>query len=309
MTFEFGALWRPARKARPARVGPDDGRADARPATDGPQPAPGDGLADHWTEIDGLPMYARVTPAAAPEAPVVVLVHGLVVSSWYMAPTAIRLAPRYRALAPDLPGFGRSGTPPRALTVPELADALVDWMSACGIASAALVGNSLGCQVTADAAARYPERVERLVLLGPTMDAHARTPVQQTIRLFQDMLRESPTNPWKYARDIVRTGARRGLRTFRYGLDDRIEEKLPHIRVPALVVRGERDPICPLPWAEEVARCLPLGRLVTIPGGAHALNASAPDAFVRVLRPFLAPMDARRPALPGRSPRLELAGD
>lgn len=79
-----------------------------------------------------------------------VLVHGLVVSSRYMVPTLERLAPYHRVYAPDLPGFGKSDKPPRVLNVAELSDSLVAWMEKIGLKSAALVGNSFGCQIIAD---------------------------------------------------------------------------------------------------------------------------------------------------------------
>ncbi len=108
----------------------------------------------------------------------VVLVHGLVVSSRYMVPTAERLAPHCRVFAPDLPGFGGSEKPPRVLDVAGLSDAL-----------------------------------SALSLLA--------------IELL----------------DYLSAGTLRSWRTFRYALDDRIEEKLPHMRVPTLVVLGSRDAI------------------------------------------------------------------
>ena len=76
-------------------------------------------------------VFARVSsePGSGRSAPVV-LVHGQVISSRYMVPTAELLAPEFRVFAPDLPGFGLSGKPKRVLTVPELADALTGWMKA-----------------------------------------------------------------------------------------------------------------------------------------------------------------------------------
>jgi pimeloyl-ACP methyl ester carboxylesterase len=50
-----------------------------------------------------------------------------------MLPLARELAPHFRALAPDLPGFGHSDHPPAALDVPELADALLAWIDAAGL--------------------------------------------------------------------------------------------------------------------------------------------------------------------------------
>ena len=51
-----------------------------------------------------------------------------------------------------------------------LSGALSAWMEGIGVERATLVGNSMGCQVIAELAACHPERVERAVLQGPTMD-------------------------------------------------------------------------------------------------------------------------------------------
>lgn len=61
------------------------------------------------------------------------MVHGLVVSSRYMVPTAIRLAPYYHIYVLDLPGFGKSDKPSHVLNITELSDFLVDWMQAIGL--------------------------------------------------------------------------------------------------------------------------------------------------------------------------------
>ena len=140
-------------------------------------------------------------------------------------------------------------------------------------------------RVVADFAARYPERADRLVLLGPTMDARARTIPRQFARLMLDIMREPPTNPVNYLRDLWVAGPRRGFGTLRYSLDDRIEEKLPRIQAPTLVVRGGIDPIAPQPWVEELTDLLPLGRLVVVPGGkarCSTFNMRPPPISTRV---------------------------
>ena len=216
-----------------------------------------------WAVVGGLQMHARVSACRAPEeAQAVVLVHGLVVSSRYMVPTLARLAPRHRVYAPDLPGFGRSEKPPRALDISGLARALDGWMEAMGLGSAVLVGNSMGCQVIAELAVRNPARVERAVLQGPTMEPGARTLPRQVARLALDSLREPPSLLLVELLDLLAAGPLRSLRTFRHAAEDRIEEKLPVLRAPTLVLHGGRDPIVPERWAREVAGLLPDGRLV-----------------------------------------------
>ncbi len=150
-----------------------------------------------------------------------------------------------------------------------------------------LVGNSMGCQIIADVAVRHPERVKRIVLQGPTMDPRGRTVLQQVTRLLINIPREPFSFVPVMLIDYLDAGTGRAWRTFRYALRDRIEESLPHVRVPALVVRGSHDPLVSQRWAEEVTQLLSKGRLVVIPGSAHVANFDAPSEFVRVVRSFL----------------------
>lgn len=252
-------------------------------------------LVSRWTLVGDLWVHARVSrDPAARDRPAVVLVHGLVVSGRYMVPTAERLARYYRVFVPDLPGFGKSEKPSHPLNVTGLSDSLVTWMSAVGLESASFVGNSMGCQVIADLAARHPEYVECAVLQGPTMDPQGRSAPRQVARLLLDGFREPPSLLPIMLRDYLSAGLGRSLSTFRHSLEDRIEDKLPHVQVPALVVRGSRDPIVPQRWAEEVARLLPEGRLAVIPGAAHTINFAAPSEFVDVIQPFLDAPDEDR---------------
>ena len=83
-------------------------------------------LVSKWAKVNGLSMHARISVNPLPDdTPVVVLVHGLSVSSGYMVPTAQHLASYYRVYAPDLAA----------------------WMQVMGLKTATLVGNSLGCQI------------------------------------------------------------------------------------------------------------------------------------------------------------------
>ncbi|MDQ6808313.1 MAG: alpha/beta fold hydrolase, partial [Verrucomicrobiota bacterium] len=63
-----------------------------------------------------------------------------------MIPLAERIAENHPVHALDLPGFGRSEGPPKVLTIPELADWVLAWMSAIDIQTCHLVANSLGCE-------------------------------------------------------------------------------------------------------------------------------------------------------------------
>src|SRR5436190_24108285 len=99
----------------------------------------------------------------------VVLVHGFAVSGTYMLPLARALAPSFSAIAPDLPGQGRSTPLTGPISIGRLAAALRAWEEANELLRPAFVANSMWCQVVTQLAVTRPERVGPMVLVGPTI--------------------------------------------------------------------------------------------------------------------------------------------
>ena len=87
--------------------------------------------------------------------------------------------------------------------------------------------------------------------------------------------------------DYAKAGLRRAAATLRLALSDRIEDKLPLVKVPTLVVRGSRDVIAPQAWAEHLTRLLPCGRLAIVESGSHVLSYGAPEPLAPAVLPFL----------------------
>jgi pimeloyl-ACP methyl ester carboxylesterase len=241
-----------------------------------------------WTKINGWLVHAIVCGSndSAASDTSIVLVHGLGMSHLYMLPTAERLAEKGRVYAPDLPGFGRSDKPRRALKVCELTDVLAMWMKANQLRHALLIGNSFGAQIIVNLALRYPELITRAVLVAPTIDPRAQRFSKQLARLLLDAPREPMRLILIAMYDYLRAGLIRIARTLQYALAEQTHEKLRHVNVPTLIVCGGRDPIVPERWAQEAARLLPEGALVTFPRAAHAINYSAPNELVEAVREF-----------------------
>lgn len=245
-------------------------------------------LESTWTEVGGLRLHARRTTAEVPVGRLpLVLVHGVAVSSRNMAPTAEAFGPHLRTWSPDLPGHGRSDDADHVLSTEELAEALAGWMEASGLRPAALLGNSFGCQVAAEVAARHPQLVDRLVLQGPTTDPSARSYPRQIGRWARNGRYEGSTQSEVTMQDWREAGLRVLLGTFRHCVRHRIERTLPSIPVPTLVVRGAKDPIVPQRWAEQVTELLPDGRLEVLQGAAHTITNTRPGDLVRLALPFL----------------------
>jgi 2-hydroxy-6-oxonona-2,4-dienedioate hydrolase len=246
-------------------------------------------LATTWTTLGRLRCHGVVSLRPAPAGtPQIVLVHGFAVSSRYMIPTAKRLAGRFPVFAPDLPGYGLSDAPDHVLDVPELADHLASWLRKRGIDRCVMVGNSFGCQIIAEFGLRYPQVVSHAVLIGPTADASARTMIQHIGRLAHDLLHEPLILWFIQGIDYLRFGVRWQWQTARYMLDDHIEEKMPLLSMPLLLLRGEHDPIAPQSWIERLARLANVGEVAVVPGVGHAVNYTAPEALVGLIERFLA---------------------
>lgn len=260
-------------------------------------------------QVNGQDMHARVAAAAGNAAGAmatpVVLVHGLGVSGAYFIPMAQQLSSEFDVYVPDLPGHGRSGTPAAAPDIPALAQALIDWMDCAGIVRARLVAHSMGCQVAVEAALRHPGRIERLVLIAPVTDPAARSALRQLGRLLVSSVFERPSLIPQVIKDYLRIGLRI-VPEMRAMLAYPIEEKLPQLRVPAMLMRGERDAIVPQAWLDEAAVLLRAAPAVVLGRWSHAVHYSAAAGVTQAIRPFLvgeAPgMEQLAP--PGRQGRL-----
>lgn len=229
-----------------------------------------------------------VRSAAVPDAVPLVMIHGLGVSGRYWHPLARLLSRRHQVWVPDLPGHGRSDRPARALDVPALAAVLGEWMKEVGLGPAALIGNSLGCQIAAELAWREPGRAAALVLVGPTVDPAARSAFRQFARLTLSAPAEHPALYPLVLGEYAQAGPRQLLGELRHMLRHRIEDVLPGVKAPTLVLRGRLDRIVPRTWAARVAAMVRDGRLLEIALAGHAAHYTRPRRVAGAVREFLA---------------------
>jgi 2-hydroxy-6-oxonona-2,4-dienedioate hydrolase len=235
----------------------------------------------NWSDVLGSRMHAAVIGEGVP----VVLVHGFGVSGAYMLPLARALAASsFTAFVPDLPGQGKSGQLRDQMSIGRLAEALGAWVDAEGLGRPAFVANSMGCQVVTELAARRPARVGPIVLVGPTVDPARRGARHQLFGALRASAREPFSLLALAARDDLSAGGRVLLSTARAVLADRIEDRLPMIEQPTLVVYGDKDSFVGREWAERVATLLPRGRLLTVAGEPHAVHYTQPALVAGLVR-------------------------
>ncbi|MCZ1014692.1 alpha/beta fold hydrolase [Streptomyces noursei] len=220
------------------------------------------------------------------------MMHGLGLSGRYLSPVARQLAAAGRTVVvPDLPGSVRSRFAVRSMPdIPELAAALGRWHTAAGLGRCAVVAHSVGCQVSTAFAARHPELVSRMVLIGPALDPSAPCLWRQLGRLLADASHEPVPLVSMAVADYLVTGPVRFLIGFRRALGDAegpYRQRLSEMDVPTLVIRGSGDTLAPMEWTRYAASLLPRGRVAVVHGAAHAAHFSAPESVAALIEDFL----------------------
>lgn len=256
------------------------------------------------------------------DGPPLVLIHGIVSTSdcWTYVIEALR--DRFRVIAPDMPGHGRSGGGAHPYSLAFYTDWLTGLLDALEIPQLVLVGHSMGGAIAASFAFRHPERLSRLVLVDalgmssklPWLGARNISSSlphylmatltgrndPHLLRFFQpwDFL-----DPWGTPLPVVEQMAAlnqpRGLEVTWAGtrllLSDFLMahkrrafvERLSQLTLPTLVVWGRQDGILAVENAAEGMSRLPDARLEIIETCAHEPMLERPDEFIRILGAFL----------------------
>jgi pimeloyl-ACP methyl ester carboxylesterase len=253
----------------------------------------------------GLPVFWRSAPSSGAAAPTLYL-HGVPTNSDDWLP----FLERSGGLAPDLPGFGRSGKPEYLkYTIDEYADFIERFLDMLDIQRVRMLVHDWGAVGLAFAQA-HPERVERLVVTNavpflPAYEWHRtarlwRTPLlgeiamgATTRRLMRRSTREANVCPgplpeaWiDSVMDHFDQGTQRAiLRLYRSSPSEvlaRAGGQLSRLEMPSLVLWGLADPYIDKRFAREYARILPNSELVELADAGHWWWLDRPDAIERV---------------------------
>lgn len=275
------------------------------------------GIEEHTAEIDGRPVFWRSTPqpaghdapdaTAGHRAPALYL-HGVPSNSdeW------LAFLARTGGLAPDLPGFGRSGKPGYLrYEIAEYASFLARFLDTVEVERVRMLVHDWGAVGLAFAQA-HPERVERLVVTNavPFLDGYRwhrvariwRTPLLGELAMgattkwaMRQATRGATARPGpmpdEWLSSVMRhfdEGTQRAiLRLYRSASSDALAkagERLGTLTMPTLVVWGTRDPYIPARFGQAYARALPDARLLELPDAGHWWWLDRPDAIEDVAR-------------------------
>lgn len=255
-------------------------------------------------QVDGRSVFvAHGGSRPDPSRPAVVLIHGAGMDHSAWAWQSRALAQRGNAvLAIDLPGHGGSAGP--ALdSIAALSAWLVRLLDAAGLAAAALAGHSLGALVALDVAARFPQRVRAIALIG----AAARMPVHPALlQAAQNNRAEAiaMVNLWGHGQRAQVGGCPvPGL--WMTGLGQRLleraapgvlhaglvacdgyrdgAERAAAVRCPARVIAGARDLMTPAKAGRALAAMIPGAAASVIPAAGHMLMTERPGETLDAL--------------------------
>jgi pimeloyl-ACP methyl ester carboxylesterase len=273
----------------------------------------------HRVRADGVRTF--YLEAGDRDAPPVLLLHGLGATSASFLPTLWDLARDHRVFAVDLPGFGESGKPVRALHAAYFARWAIAFLDALGIERAHLVGNSMGGRVALEVALRAPDRVDRLALLCPSLAWRryrvavglvrllrpeiAVTPLPMLHALVVGALRVMFAHPERIPQAAMQGAADEFLRVFatprgriaffhaarEIYLEDPhgtrgFWDRLPHLARPALFLFGDRDRLVPKSFMRHVQRAVPAATCEVIRECGHVPQFEHPDATNARIRAF-----------------------
>jgi pimeloyl-ACP methyl ester carboxylesterase len=254
-------------------------------------------------------------------APAVVLLHGLGATSASFLPTLWELARDHHVLAVDLPGFGESDKPVRPLHPAYFARWLVAFLDGVGLERVHLAGNSMGGRVALEVGLRSPERVNRIVLLAPSLAwrrfrAAARVvrllrpelgvlPVPVLHRMVAGFLRSIFAHPGRVPQAAMNAGADEFVRIFasprgriaffhaarEIYLEDAhgtrgFWDRLPSLSRPALFIFGGRDWLVPRAFARHVRRAVPSAQCEVFHDCGHVPQFEEPERTHTLMRAF-----------------------
>ncbi len=276
---------------------------------------------DTWLEVDGLRIHCFV--AGESGSPVILLHGGGIDSALLSWGQVIKpLSEHHRVFAPDFPGYGQSDKPDIKYTMDYYITFLTHLLDTMHLERVSLVGLSMGGGIAIGFALRFPERVEKLVLVAPygvldKVSAHklsylfvhipyldelsywligrSRSLVRWTLLsgLIYNPQRLSPELLDEVYQEAHKPGAGKAFISFQRdevlwsGLRSNFTSRLHEITAPTLFIRGANDASVPLPPVQRAHKLIEGSELYIMQECRHWVPGEKPEEFSRVMMEFL----------------------
>jgi 3-oxoadipate enol-lactonase len=240
-----------------------------------------------------------------------VLLHGFPLDLRMWTAQIDDLSSRWRVIAPDFRGFGKSAIS-GPFTVPSLAADIHEFLQSLGALPCVLAGLSMGGYVAMNYARKFPGDLRGLILLD-TKDAADNAEQRENRNRMIEVVRSkgspaiaelmigkllSPDTAShrpeivKSLRNMMEACPALTIEHALAALRDRpdMTDELPKIATPTLIVVGEADALTPVAVAEKMHKRIPKSQLAIIPGAGHMSPMEQPSLVNRAMRQFLNPL-------------------
>lgn len=257
--------------------------------------------------INNIPYFYKATGDGEP----LLLVHGHPFDHTMWNPQVEALSDSYQIITPDLRGYGKTGLPNTPTKFEDYATDLLQLADHLGIEKFHTAGLSQGGQIVMEIYRQAPHRVKSLILADTF--ASADTPEAKQARydaadkfekegmtayaddaIYKMLRRENVAKMPDVANfllSMMKASSPKGAATAVRARAERIDylnQVLPGIAIPTLIIVGRQDEFTPVAKAEEMHKAIKSSRLVVIEDAGHLPNLEHPDEFNKVVRDFLA---------------------
>ena len=228
----------------------------------------------------------------------VFILHGGLASREDLRGLINHLSKNYKVVALDSRGHGKSSDSEQQISYRLMASDVYNLAAHLGLKSITIIGQSDGSITALTAALQHADIVSRLVLLSPNF---SHTVLPEASKRFLKNFKAPKTFdrsrfPGMYLHDFLAGG--RKLENYQTWFDNKAimwttspnytVTDLAKIRVPALVINGDRDDM-PLDHIFALYSALPSAQLFIVPGATHFLQHEKPEILHRMISEFLAP--------------------
>jgi pimeloyl-ACP methyl ester carboxylesterase len=260
-------------------------------------------------KLSNMNIYCEYTISGKPP---ILLIHGLVASTYTFNSMIPLLKKHFSVIAIDLPGFGRSEKSQRFINSYEnyaaLIAACIDYFD---LKEVYLAGHSMGGQISLYTAKLFPKKVKKLILLNSSgylqpsshwMKLLSYVPyfylfIKRSVKKqgVKDTLEITLSDPSVITEEMIEEYSlplndkqfyKSLLRLVRYREGDLRSEQVQQITTPALLIYGEKDRIVSLNVGKKLKKDLPNAELLTYPDTGHLFTDEIPEKLAEQIRRF-----------------------